>query len=62
MTMPPGLALSSDADTAVLCTEVTDLIDLPAGRTEFRMPMTQTWLRDAGRWRCLAGHAGPRRD
>jgi hypothetical protein len=24
------------------------------------MPMTQTWVREAGQWLCLAGHAGPR--
>ena len=27
----------------------------------FRMPVTQTWVRDEAGWRCLAGHAGPRR-
>jgi hypothetical protein len=30
------------------------------GRQEFRMPMTQVWVRADGRWQCLAGHAGPR--
>jgi hypothetical protein len=27
---------------------------------EFRMPMTQVWVRASSGWRCLAGHAGPR--
>lgn len=25
----------------------------------FVMPMTQVWVHADGRWRCLAGHAGP---
>jgi len=48
-------------DTAVLHAEVTDVVlsdgDEPATS---RMPMTQVWVRVAGVWRCLAGHAGPR--
>jgi ketosteroid isomerase-like protein len=48
-------------DTAVLHAEVTDVVDGASGEPEtFRMPMTQVWVRDDGRWRCLAGHAGPR--
>lgn len=49
------------ADTAVLHAVVTDVVlaDV-AGTEEFRMPMTQVWVRAAGGWRCLAGHAGPR--
>jgi hypothetical protein len=47
------------ADAAILLTEVTDTVEA-AGRTEtFRMPLTQVWVRAAGRWQCLAGHAGP---
>jgi ketosteroid isomerase-like protein len=49
-------------DTAVLHAEVTDVVlsgeDEP---TTFRMPMTQVWVRLEGGWRCLGGHAGPRR-
>jgi ketosteroid isomerase-like protein len=48
-------------DTAVLRAEVTDVVEGDGGPVTFRMPMTQTWVRDGGRWRCLAGHAGPRR-
>jgi ketosteroid isomerase-like protein len=49
-------------DTAVLHAEVTDVVDGSSGEPEtFRMPMTQVWVRHDGRWRCLAGHAGPRR-
>jgi hypothetical protein len=49
-------------DTAVLYAEVTDVVlsdnDEP---WTFRMPMTQVWICLHGGWRCLAGHAGPRR-
>jgi hypothetical protein len=45
-------------DTAVLHCVVEDALDVG----EFRMPVTQTWVRAPGAvhgWRCLAGHAGP---
>ncbi|RYU09965.1 nuclear transport factor 2 family protein [Nocardioides iriomotensis] len=49
-------------DTAVVRAEVTDVVEGgDGGSATFRMPMTQTWVREGGRWRCLAGHAGPRR-
>lgn len=48
-------------DTAVLRAEVSDVVASGTGGDEtFRMPMTQVWVRADGRWRCLAGHAGPR--
>lgn len=49
-------------DTAVLHAEAIDVV-LSDGhdRETLRMPMTQVWVRVDGRWRCLAGHAGPRR-
>ncbi|GAA3705844.1 hypothetical protein GCM10022204_24260 [Microlunatus aurantiacus] len=47
-------------DVAILCCTVTDDVTTGAGRATFRMPMTTLWIRDAGGWRCLAGHAGPR--
>jgi hypothetical protein len=48
-------------DTAVLRCVVVDSVDVGAGEPEtFTMPMTQTWVRQSGRWQCLAGHAGPR--
>jgi ketosteroid isomerase-like protein len=46
--------------TAVLSAVVTDEVDRGSGREVFRMPVTQVWVRDTDRWRCLAGHAGPR--
>ena len=47
--------------TAVLRCQVVDRFDRGHGPEEFRMPMTQVWVRhDDGRWVCLAGHAGPR--
>lgn len=47
-------------DTAVVWTGVTDTVVVDGEPTDFRMPVTQTWVREDGRWRCLAGHAGPR--
>jgi ketosteroid isomerase-like protein len=47
-------------EVAVLRAEVTDTVAGDDGPETFRMPMTQVWLLDGGRWRCLAGHAGPR--
>lgn len=48
-------------DTAVLLTVVTDVVvDAAKKDAEFRMPVTQTWVRSGGTWQCLAGHAGPR--
>jgi hypothetical protein len=46
--------------TAVLRAVVTDTVITAAGEQRLRMPVTQTWVRDGGSWRCLAGHAGPR--
>lgn len=48
-------------DAAVLRVEVTDEVATRDGSEVFRMPMTQLWVRQDDRWRCLAGHAGPRR-
>lgn len=48
-------------DTAVLRCRVVDIVEVGGGEPEtFVMPMTQTWVREGGRWLCLAGHAGPR--
>lgn len=47
-------------DTAVLRCTVIDDVDTGQGRQRYRMPVTQTWVRLAGHWTCLAGHAGPR--
>jgi uncharacterized protein (TIGR02246 family) len=49
-------------DTAVLYAEVTDVVLSEDDETEtFRMPTTQVWVRLDRSWKCLAGHAGPRR-
>lgn len=49
-------------DTAVLHAEVADVVVTEDETAEtFRVPVTQVWVRLNGRWRCLAGHAGPRR-
>lgn len=48
-------------DTAVLLTVVTDVVvDAEAVDAEFRIPVTQVWVRNHGKWQCLAGHASPR--
>ena len=48
-------------DTAVLHADVIDVVLSGSPEPEeFRMPMTQVWVRASGGWRCLAGHAGPR--
>jgi ketosteroid isomerase-like protein len=47
--------------TAVLHAQVSDVVLSAAGESEeFRMPMTQVWVRVGTGWKCLAGHAGPR--
>ena len=48
-------------DTAVLYAEVTDVVASGEVSETFRMPMTQVWVRLDSGWKCLAGHAGPRR-
>ena len=48
------------ADTAVLVATVVDDVQRGDQREEFRMPVTQTWVRVEASWLCLAGHAGPR--
>jgi ketosteroid isomerase-like protein len=46
-------------DVAVLRCTVTDRVDSGDGEHEYRMLMSQTWILDGAKWRCLAGHAGP---
>ena len=45
--------------TAVLRCQVVDTVDRGSGPEQFRMPMTQIWVRREDRWVCLVGHAGP---
>ncbi|GAB3751341.1 nuclear transport factor 2 family protein [Microlunatus parietis] len=48
-------------DCAVLTGTVIDIVAGAGGEPEeFRLLITMTWIRDSGRWRLLAGHAGPR--
>ena len=49
-------------DTAVLQAEVIDeIVSEDNAVKTFRMPMTQVWVHSGNQWKCLAGHAGPRR-
>lgn len=50
-----------EGDAAVLRAEVTDMVWTGCEVETFQMPMTQVWVRQGHGWRCLAGHAGPRR-
>lgn len=57
------IAVVAHTSTAVLRCTVVDTVDRGHGPQEYRMPMTQVWVRteqDTDRWVCLAGHAGPR--
>lgn len=47
-------------DTAVVHAVALDTIEVDGRAQEFRMPVTQVWVREGGRWVALAGHAGPR--
>jgi ketosteroid isomerase-like protein len=48
-------------ETAVLYAEVHDVVRSAGDESEaFRMPMTQVWVHTGRKWKCLAGHAGPR--
>ncbi|GAA3393603.1 nuclear transport factor 2 family protein [Cryptosporangium minutisporangium] len=46
-------------DTGVVTCLVTDHVEVEGEQRSYRMPVTQTWIREHGRWTCLAGHAGP---
>ena len=46
-------------DTAVLATVVVDVVERDGRQETFRLRLTQTWVREAGVWQCIAGHAGP---
>lgn len=46
-------------DTAVLTALVTDEVERDGPEQIFTLRLTQTWVRSAGDWQCLSGHAGP---
>ena len=54
------ISVVAHPETAVLRCTVVDTIDRGHGPREYKMPMTQVWVRRDGRWICLAGHAGAR--
>jgi ketosteroid isomerase-like protein len=47
------------ADAAVLTAVVVDEVERAGARETYRLRLTQTWVRGADGWVCLAGHAGP---
>lgn len=52
-----GVTVAVDGDTAVLTAAVTDEVTRNGREESFRLRLTQTWVRTAAGWRCLAGHA-----
>lgn len=46
-------------DAAVLTALVVDTVERGGLPQEFRLRLTQTWVRQGTNWVCLAGHAGP---
>jgi hypothetical protein len=46
-------------DAAVLVAVVVDEVERAGRVVTNRLRMTQTWVRGADGWTCLAGHAGP---
>jgi len=53
------LTVAVVGDTAVLATVVVDVVERDGRQETFRLRLTQTWVREAGVWQCIAGHAGP---
>jgi hypothetical protein len=46
-------------EVAIVTGVVVDDVEHDGVAESRRMHITQTWLRENGTWRCLAGHAGP---
>jgi ketosteroid isomerase-like protein len=49
--------LAVEADVAVLAAVVHDEVSRDGQDQTFTLRLTQTWVRTAEGWRCLAGHA-----
>ena len=49
-----------EGDTAVLTAVVHDEVERDGVSETLSLRLTQTWVRTADGWQCLAGHAGPR--
>jgi ketosteroid isomerase-like protein len=52
-----GVQVNVVGDTAVLTGWVTDEVSWDGRDQAFTLRLTQTWVRTAQGWRCLAGHA-----
>ena len=46
-----------EGDVAVLLAVVTDEVERDGAAATHRLRLSQTWVRDGGSWRCIAGHA-----
>ena len=46
-------------DTAIVVAAVRDVVVRNGEPSTYTMRLTQTWIRSADGWQCLAGHAGP---
>lgn len=46
-------------DTAIVVAAVRDVVERDGELLTFTMRLTQTWIRSADGWQCIAGHAGP---
>jgi ketosteroid isomerase-like protein len=53
----PDVVLVGDA--AILTAVVVDIVERDGSQQQFRMRLTQAWVRHGSDWVCLAGHAGP---
>jgi len=53
----PDVVLAGEV--AVVTGVVRDDVERGGAPATFAMRLTQVWVREGGRWRCLAGHAGP---
>jgi ketosteroid isomerase-like protein len=51
------IAVTVAEDAAVLTAAVTDEVTRDGRDLAFQLRLTQMWVRTAGGWRCLAGHA-----
>ncbi|GAA3221348.1 nuclear transport factor 2 family protein [Nonomuraea helvata] len=57
----PEVAVVGQQVAVLRCMVADDVVTGEGGCSTFRMPMTQTWVKEEGRWLCLAGPGRGRR-